>query len=405
MRTIHFDKNAVARNLLNLKVLFCVYCVMAIGATLHKIALGHFMFNGCSYLPLQNFVIFRNAFFHLLHSRDLYAAFPLEQWDLFKYSPQFALLMAPFAALPYVIGAVAWNLLNALVLFFAVRSVPGMTGRSKALVLWFILLSALGSLQNAQSNCLMAGLMLGAFNAREGGKNAFAALWIVLAILLKPFGLFGIIPCLLQPGRLKFIKFMALWTILFTAAPLAVISLKHYSFLFHSWHHLLQRDLSHINGLSVMGWLESWFGIVVPVNWMVLAGILMLAVPLLRFSAFAEQPFRLKAAASILVWVVIFNHMAESPTLIIAVCGIALWYFAQPSSRVNLAILVLTFIFTILSSTDIFPAIVRKKAVEPYVLKAVPCIVAWFVMQWEMLRFRGRQEERSEKAPAVDRQS
>ena len=80
-----------------------------------------FEHGGRLYEPLQNYAIFRDAFRHLVAGKDLYAAFPLETWDLYKYSPTFALLMFPFAALPYGAGAVVWNLTNSLVLFVAVQ--------------------------------------------------------------------------------------------------------------------------------------------------------------------------------------------------------------------------------------------------------------------------------------------
>jgi len=58
----------------------------------------------CAGRQCNNFLIFRSAFDHLLAGRDLYAAYPAEHADLFKYSPTFALLFAPFALLPFGIA-------------------------------------------------------------------------------------------------------------------------------------------------------------------------------------------------------------------------------------------------------------------------------------------------------------
>jgi hypothetical protein len=89
--------------------------------------------------------------------------------------------------------------------------------------------------------------------------------------------------------------------------------------------------------------------------------------------------------ASLLIWVVIFNHKAESPTFIIAMCGVSLWFFSVPFRWDNLVLFVMAFVFTSLSPTDIFPKYKRESFVIPYVLKAFPCILIWIKIQYEMM--------------------
>ena len=43
----------------------------------------------------------------------------------------------------------------------------------------------------------------------------------------------------------------------------------------------------------------------------------------------------------------------------------------------NVGLFVLTFIFTVLSTTDVFPRSIKTDYLIPYVLKAVPCILVW----------------------------
>jgi len=52
----------------------------------------------------SNYVIFTNAYDHLLDEKDIYTRHKREQSDRFKYSPTFAVFMAPFALLPDVAG-------------------------------------------------------------------------------------------------------------------------------------------------------------------------------------------------------------------------------------------------------------------------------------------------------------
>jgi len=373
------------------RILLGIYALAASVVALHKMAQGLFQSGGLIYPPYQNYVIFRNAFFHLVARQDLYAAYPIEQADLFKYSPTFALLMAPIAALPYTLGAVVWNLVNAVALFGAVMWVPTLSARARSWVLWFVLLSLISSMQTAQSNGLMAGLMLGAFAARERNRNALAALSVVAAALVKPFGGIALLPCLARPGRGRLLAWVSGWGIALCLAPLLVVPAGHLAFLYRSWFDLLQSDHATKAGLSVMAWLEAWFGLAWPKDAVIAAGGLLLVIPLARRSLFGSSAARILLAASVLIWVVIFNHMAESPTYVIAVVGVALWYFSQPPSPLNTSLVAATFLLTSLAATELCPREVRTRLIAPYVLKAVPCILVWLKLQYELL---ARQPDR-----------
>jgi hypothetical protein len=66
------------------------------------------------YTHYNNYKIFKESYFHLVEKQDLYQLYPKEHWDYYKYSPTFALFMAPFAYLPDFLGLLFWNLLNVL---------------------------------------------------------------------------------------------------------------------------------------------------------------------------------------------------------------------------------------------------------------------------------------------------
>jgi len=370
------------------RILLGIYVLAASVVALHKMAQGLFQSGGMTYPPYQNYVIFRNAFFHLLARQDLYAAYPLEQADLFKYSPTFALLMAPIAALPYTLGAVVWNLVNAVALFGAVMWVPTLSARARIWTLWFVLLSLISSMQTAQSNGLMAGLMLAAFAARERNRNALSALSVVAAAFVKPFGGIALLTCLVRPGRGRFLAWVSGCGIVLCLAPLVVVPAGHLAFLYRSWFDLLRNDHATKAGLSVMAWLEAWFGLAWPKDVVIAAGGLLLVLPMARRSLVGDSGARTLLTASVLIWVVIFNHMAESPTYVIAVVGVALWYFSQPPTPLNTSLLVATFLLTCLAATDLCPRDVRTRLVAPYVLKAVPCILVWLKLQYELLTRR-----------------
>jgi len=372
--------------LLSPTLILSVYCVAAVIVTLVKLSPGPFDQNGFRYDPLQNFAIFRNSFFHLIHHQDLYARFDAEQWDLYRYSPTFALLFAPFAVLPYRLGAILWNVLNGVALFWAVRRMPLGGERTKTLVLWFAFFSMLNSVSNAQSNALMAGLMLGAWNAQERKHPALASFLIVLSVFVKLFGVFALLPCLLCQGRRKLLACAAGWGALMAALPLLAVRPAALLPLYSGWYATVRAFSEARLGLSVMGFLRSWFHLEIPQNYVVLAGAAILLAAALRGPR-RDPRFRLLVAASVLVFVTIFNYAAESPTFVLAATGCALWYFFQARTPANLALLMAVFLFTCLSSTDLVPRTLRREFLETYVIKAVPCILVWIKLQYDMLRF------------------
>lgn len=96
--------------------------------------------------------------------------------------------------------------------------------------------------------------------------------------------------------------------------------------------------------------------------------------------------FRALGLAALMVWMVIFNHKAESPTFVIAVTP-ALWWLLR--NRVELVLqimLVALILLSVLSPTDVFPTVLRKEWVEPYHLKALPAVLVWILMQWPLYR-------------------
>ena len=150
------------------------------------------------------------------------------------------------------------------------------------------------------------------------------------------------------------------------------------------------------SSLSVMGVLQTWFHLEIPEYLVVGAGAaILLLVVLVRLDAIPDFRFRLLVMSSVLIWVVIFNHMAESPTMIIAMAGVGLWYYFQPADTVNTILLVLTFVLTCLSPTDLVPRAVRQRLLIGYV-QVAPCIVVWMKIQYDLLRFPART-----KSPAV----
>jgi hypothetical protein len=170
------------------------------------------------------------------------------------------------------------------------------------------------------------------------------------------------------------------------ALPLIVTPFHTLVIQYQNWAELIKNDAKSAVGLSVAGWLHSWFGIDAKAYIMVI-GVALFFVPLIRYRLYSNAVYRMLMLAFMLLWVIIFNHKAESSTFIIAVAGVGIWYFTSPKANWRTFLLFLVLLFTSMSTTDIFPPFVKKHFIYPYTIKAVPCIWVWIVIFVEMMRF------------------
>src|SRR6202012_2541034 len=133
----------------------------------------------------NNFRIFKFSFYHLIQGKDIYQLFPNDHWDLYKYSPGFALCFGLLSWMPDTIGLLLWNLINSLCLFAGIRLLPGLNAEKKSWILLFCLLEMLLSIQNTQSNGLMAGLIILAFALAEKEKYFWSTPIVVFMFFIK----------------------------------------------------------------------------------------------------------------------------------------------------------------------------------------------------------------------------
>ena len=351
-----------------------IYIIFALAASVSSYLLSA---PSDQFTHYNNFLIFRQSFPHLIHYIDLYKNHAPEHWDYYKYSPAFAVLMAPFTFLPDLPGLILWNLLNALVLFYAIKSLPIKNDTAKIFMLWFILQELLTSMQNSQSNGLMAALLIWGFIKFEKGHVFTAALFIMMSAYIKIFGALALVLFLFYPRKLKFIGSAIVWAVVFTFIPLLFVNFEQLVFLYKSWYRLLAEDRATQYGISLLGLIHTWFNADPDKNMLTLAGLALLFLPLVRINRYKELNFRINYFAALLIWLIIFNHRAESPTYIVAISGIAIWFFSSPQKPMDKYLLIFALILTSFSPSDLFPRYLRVHFVVPYTLKALPCILIW----------------------------
>jgi hypothetical protein len=330
--------------------------------------------------PHNNFLIFRAASRHLLAGSDLYAAYPAEHADFYKYSPTFALLFAPLAFIPLHLAMLLWNALNAGALFVGLGMV--LPRRSATVARSIVFLDMVGSLQNVQSNALVAALIIFTFAAYERHHTALGSMAAIAGTYVKLFPLAGVSFALFHPRKVRVAIAIVLGMILFALLPLVVTSPDTLLAQYASWRAIEATDALH-RGFSVMHVLELLFHRGWP-NWPIqLLGTLLLLAPIvLQRSRWHEWELRRLYLCSVLVFCIIFNHQAESPTFVIGVAGVAIWLAALPRpSRWEWTLFGFIVICTILASSDAMPVAIQRDFFDRYRFKVVPLIVLWIELQ------------------------
>lgn len=379
--------NRFIKTITSPKFVFVLFLVLVLFATLQSYLLTkpHPAPGEWPYTYYNNYVIFKQSFFHLIHKQDLYAAYRNEYWDPYKYSPAFALFFGGLSVLPDAIGLFLWNFLNTFILFIAIYKLPKIDVKYKSLMLLTVCIENLTALQNSQSNALIVGLLILAFCMLEKENYLLATLFISITIFTKLFGIFASILFIFYSKKARLVLYMLGWCALFSTIPVLFVGFDQLVFLYQSWFRVLANDHSANYGYSVLGWLQTWFKLE-PNKLLTLAtGFILLLLPLLKTKKYKDYSFRLSLLASVLIWMVIFNHRAESPTFIIAITGVVIWFYGQAPKKENIVLLILAIVFTCLSPTDLFPKYIRQNFLEVYVIKAVPCILIWFKITYDLL--------------------
>lgn len=340
----------------------------------------------------NNFLIFRGVFWHTWEQLSLYAAYPAEYGDVNYYGPVFSLIIAPFAVVPEGMGLVMWCVALSLFLYVAVRR-SLLTNYQQVFLLWFCAHELLTALFMQQFNVAIAAIILLSFFLIEKERDTSAAFFIVLGTLVKLYGIVGLAFFFFSRHKLRFVLSLIGWGIVLFAAPMLISSPEYVISQYQEWGISLMGKntdnllASHQN-ISLLGMVRKISGCLAYSDlWLIVPGLLLFCLPYLRISQYKHAAFRQTLLASVLMFVVLFSTGSESSSYIIAFVGIVVWYTAVPWKRTgwDIALMVFAFILSSLSPSDLFPAYLRREWVQPYALKALPVVMIWLQLCFEML--------------------
>ncbi len=346
-----------------------------------SVVLVGFQFGGRG--AANNLKIFRWSFFHLIAQQDLYRPYPDLYYDIFKYSPSWALFFGPFALPPIALGFFLWDLGAALLLYGAVqRLLPAPQARVALGIAFFEFVAAMQ--HAASSNTIVAGLIVLAFVALEEQRQRLGALALAIGTLMKVYPAVGLTFAVFHDRKGRFALTFAAALAGLIALPLLVTPPAALWAQWRSWVEVVRGDTLE-RGFSVMQLLRHWTGPAWP-NWPVqLAGTLVLLLPLaLRRDRWSELQFRRLFLCSVLVYCVIFNHQSERPSFVVAFTGIAIWYAMSPHTAVRNAFMAFAFFGIPVLHSGVVPWRIREVLLPHHVI-AIPAVVLWVVMQVELL--------------------
>ena len=340
----------------------------------------------------NNFQIFRYVFWHTIEQTSLYAPYP-EYWDTNHYGPVFSLVIAPFAILPSWLGLLLWLIALSLSLYYAIRKLP-LPQKKLIFIYWFCTHELLTALFMAQFNIAIAAIIVATFYCIQKEKEVWAAFCIMLGTFVKLYGVVGLAFFFFSKHKLKLIGWLLLWAVVMFVSPMFISSPDYIlSQYVEWWQSLLAKNGENLSSIAQN---ISLLGLIRRISqcttysdsWVLLGGLIVFALPYLRIKQYKHEAFRYTLLASVLLFVVLFSTGSESSTYIIAFVGVSIWYIAAPwkRSKWDIALMIFAMILTSFSPSDLFPAYVRREFVQPYALKALPCVLIWLKLSYEMCR-------------------
>jgi hypothetical protein len=307
------------------------------------------------------------------------------------YGPLFSLVIAPFAVTPEWLGMLLWCVSLSVFLYVSVRR-SGMTDYQQVFVFWFCAHELLTALFMQQFNIAIAAIIVLAFFLIERERDAEAAFFIVLGTLVKLYGVVGLAFFFFSRHKLRFVLSLAGWSVVLFALPMLISSPEYIVGQYHEWYvSLVDKNADNMFGggtnISLLGLIRKISGCPSYSDLaVILPGLIIFALPYLRFSQYRYTAFRQTILASVLMFVVLFSTGSESSGYITPFVGIVIWYTAAPWKRTrwDVALLVFAFVLSSMSPSDLFPAYLRKEWVQPYALKALPVTLIWLKLNYEL---------------------
>lgn len=342
---------------------------------------------------INNFIIFRQSYFHLIHETNLYVEYVSQYWDHYYYSPSFAVLVSPFSFLPTQLGAFAWGILDAGVLYFAIRQLP-ISAQKQNFILILSANEMMNAASNLQSNGIMAATIILSFVYILKQKEFNSTAMMILGFFIKLYSITGLAFFFFSKRKKTLIISLLLWLVVFFLIPLLATSPSFLVQSYKDWAEALAlksnfdmtKDMYHnMVDVTIQGMVKRVFNLPNLNKWLfIIPGLLVFGAQYLQHKYFTNHIYRLYILCSVLLFIIVFNTGTESPTYIIGVPAICLWYVLQEKTKWNNIIFIVSIFFSSFSYSDLFTPYLRNYVMVPYALKVVGCFIVWVTIAYQI---------------------
>ena len=346
---------------------------------------------------MNNFQIYRQVFWHLIDLKSLYAYYPEEYHDHNLYGPFFSIVIAPFAVMPKFIGILTWLLALGATLYAAIIKLPLAKG-AKIFIYWYVSNEVLGAMFMGQFNIVIAAVIIGAYAALRRDRICLAAFLIMLGTMTKLYGILGLAFFFFTPKKLKFIMWLIFWGAVMFLLPMLFSTPEYVMEQYAEWYSTIidKNDINvavgfntqsnYYQNISVLGMTHRITQMAFSDIYILLPAMLLFLLPYLRTSQYANHGFQWGIVSSVLMCIILFSTGSESSGYIIAILGVALWYVTSPWERGkwDIALLIFALVLGSFGTSDLVPRSIQRSLIRPYSLKALPILLVWLKLIWEL---------------------
>ena len=346
---------------------------------------------------MNNFQIYRQVFWHLIDLKSLYAYYPEEYHDHNLYGPFFSIVIAPFAVMPKFIGILTWLLALGATLYAAIIKLPLAKG-AKIFIYWYVSNEVLGAMFMGQFNIVIAAVIIGAYAALRRDRICLAAFLIMLGTMTKLYGILGLAFFFFTPKKLKFIMWLIFWGAVMFLLPMLFSTPEYVMEQYAEWYSTIidKNDINvavgfntqsnYYQNISVLGMTHRITQMAFSDIYILLPAMLLFLLPYLRTSQYANHGFQWGIVSSVLMCIILFSTGSESSGYIIGIRGVALWYVTSPWERGkwDIALLIFALVLGSFGTSDLVPRSIQRSLIRPYSLKALPILLVWLKLIWEL---------------------
>lgn len=375
----------------NKKVIFwlCILLAVFVSARQYR---AHFKSGTVSTLNTRynNFLIYKQSFWHLLEHKNLYLDYPAEYFDRYLYGPAFAAVFAPPAVLPDFLGILLLCLLNTVVFWIAIRQLP-VDEKKQCLIFWISLNSLYTSLVNLQINSLLSALIIMSFTQVHRKNDRLATLFILLGTFIKIYGIVGFVFFFFSKQKKQFILYSLLWTVVLFLLPVGFSNLNFVAECYKNWYEALTvKGASNIGSSTldrcVMGMFRRLLNdYTLSDLYFIVPSLLFFGFTLLKIN-WNNLTHQLMILASILIYIILASTGAESPTYIFAITGLGIWYALGRRSGFHLFLFWFALVISSFAPADFFPPYIRYHIIYHYGLSPLPLFIVWLILHLDLLK-------------------